>query len=106
MHGRHAPTPVGNGFDRIHAHDILVLLGTAAGYVPFVVGYSNRLGAPYTILLYGALVVLFSFGYLAMVRRVPRTGAFSAYISTGLGKRPGLAAGSMSWFFTFSRRVV
>lgn len=77
----------------------LAPLGAAAGYVPFVVGYGNGLGAPYTFLLCGALVVLFSFGYLAMVRHVPRPGAFYAYISTGLGKRLGLAAGSMTLMF-------
>jgi hypothetical protein len=56
----------------------LAPLGAAAGYVPFVVGYGNGLGAPYTFLLCGALLVLFSFGYLAMVRHVPRPGAFYA----------------------------
>lgn len=77
----------------------LAPLGAAAGYVPFVVGYGNGLGAPYTFLLCGALVVLFSFGYLAMVRHVRRPGAFYAYISIGLGKRLGLAAGSMTLVF-------
>lgn len=77
----------------------LAPLGAAAGYIPFVIGYGNGLGAPLIFLLCGVILTLFSFGYLAMVRQVPRPGAFYAYISAGLGKRVGLGAGALTLMF-------
>jgi amino acid transporter len=77
----------------------LAPLAATAGYIPLVIGFGNGLGAPVIFLLCGAVLVLFSFGYLAMVRQVPRPGAFYAYVSAGLGKRIGLAAGALTLTF-------
>lgn len=77
----------------------LAPLAAAAGYVPLVIGYGNGLGAPLIFLLCGAVLTLFAFGYLALVRQVPRPGAFYAYISAGLGKRVGLGAGALTLTF-------
>lgn len=77
----------------------LAPLAAAAGYIPLVIGFGNGLGAPLVFLLCGAVLVLFSFGYLAMVRRVPRPGAFYAYVSAGLGQRVGLGAGALTLAF-------
>ena len=77
----------------------LAPLAAAAGYIPFVIGYGNGLGAPLTFLLCGVILTLFSVGFLAMVRHVPRPGAFYAYVSAGLGKRVGLGAGALTLTF-------
>ncbi len=77
----------------------LAPLAAAAGYIPFVIGYGNGLGAPLTFLLCGVILTLFSVGFLAMVRHVPRPGAFYAYVTAGLGKRIGLGAGALTMMF-------
>ncbi|WP_406349323.1 APC family permease [Streptomyces sp. NBC_00144] len=77
----------------------LAPLAAAAGYIPLVISAGNGLGAPLIFLLCGVILTLFSFGFLAMVRHVPRPGAFYAYISAGLGKRIGLGAGALSLTF-------
>lgn len=74
----------------------LAPLGAVAGYVPLVIGYGNGLGAPAVFLVCGLILMLFSFGYLALVRQVPRPGAFYAYVSAGLGKSLGLGSGSLT----------
>ncbi|WP_162460159.1 MULTISPECIES: APC family permease [unclassified Mycolicibacterium] len=74
----------------------LAPLGAVVGYVPLVIGYGNGLGAPAVFLMCGAILALFLFGFLAMVRQVPRPGAFYAYVSSGLGKRFGLGSGSLT----------
>jgi amino acid transporter len=74
----------------------LAPLGAVAGYVPLVIAYGNGLGAPMIFLLCGVVLSLFSFGYLAMVRQVPRPGAFYSYVTVGLGKRIGLGAGTLT----------
>jgi amino acid transporter len=74
----------------------LAPLGAVAGYVPLVIGYGNGLGAPAIFVMCGIIIALFSFGYLALVRQVPRPGAFYAYVSAGLGKRFGLGSGSLT----------
>jgi amino acid transporter len=74
----------------------LAPLGAAAGYLPLVVGYGNGLGAPWVFLLAGVVLLLFAFGYTALVRHVPQPGAFYAYITAGLGKRVGLGAGALT----------
>ncbi|GAA4013374.1 APC family permease [Streptomyces plumbiresistens] len=74
----------------------LAPLSGAAGYVTLVIGYGNGLGAPLMFPAAGLVLLLFSVGYTAMVRRLPRPGAFYAYISAGLGKRLGLGAGAVT----------
>ncbi|MBT2270008.1 APC family permease [Rhodococcus qingshengii] len=83
----------------------LAPLTAAAGYLPLVIGYGNGLGAPVTFLLLGALFALFAVGFLALVRHIPKPGAFYAYISEGLGKRIGLGAGALTLVFYFFAMV-
>ncbi|WP_166880601.1 APC family permease [Salinibacterium sp. ZJ450] len=61
-----------------------------AGYMPLVIAYGNGLGAPFMLLLTGLVILIFSVGYVGIIRRVARPGAFYAYITAGLGKRVGL----------------
>ncbi|MGD6741801.1 APC family permease [Streptomyces sp. BH106] len=68
----------------------------AAGYVTLVIAYGNGLGAPLMFPAAGLVLLVFAVGYTAMVRRLPRPGAFYAYISAGLGKRLGLGAGAVT----------
>ncbi len=77
----------------------LAPLAASVGYIPLVISSGNGLGAPLIFLLCGVILSLFSFGYLAMVRHVPRPGAFYAYVSAGLGKRVGLGAGALTLSF-------
>lgn len=77
----------------------LAPLAASAGFIPFIIGYGNGLGAPLTFLLCGAVLALFSCGYLAMVRSVPRPGAFYAFVTAGLGKRVGLGVGGLTLVF-------
>lgn len=74
----------------------LAPLSAMAGTVTLVIGYGNGLGAPLTYLVMGLLLGLFSIGYMALVRNVPRPGAFYSYISASLGKRLGLGASGIS----------
>ncbi|WP_368680781.1 APC family permease (plasmid) [Rhodococcus opacus] len=71
-------------------------LSGAAGYAPLVIGFGNGLGAPLMFLAVGLVLIIFSIGYMSMVRQVPRPGAFYAYVSAGLGKRVGLGAGVLT----------
>ncbi|MBK5516733.1 APC family permease [Pseudomonas sp. TH10] len=70
------------------------LAGTA-GYITFVVGFGNGLGAPSAFLVVMAAFLLFAVGYSALSRFVPNPGAFYAYITSGLGRAAGLGAAFM-----------
>jgi amino acid transporter len=74
----------------------LAPLAGTAGYVTLVIAYGNGLGAPLMFPAAGLVLLVFAVGYTAMVRRLPRPGAFYAYISAGLGKRLGLGAGTVT----------
>jgi amino acid transporter len=74
----------------------LAPLSAMVGYVTLVIGYGNGAGAPVTFLVTGVLLALFAVGYMALVRNVPRPGAFYAYIAASLGRRVGLGASGVS----------
>lgn len=76
-----------------------------AGYLGFVISSGNGLGAPLMFLLVGGALVIFSFGYVAVVKAVPRPGAFYAYIVAGLGRRAGLG-GSFVSIFTYLLNLI
>jgi amino acid transporter len=61
-----------------------------------VAGWANIgvTGFPLGLVLIGAVLFLFCFGYVAMAQRIPNAGAFGAYIARGLG-RPAGVAGSL-----------
>ncbi|MGM3216514.1 APC family permease [Pseudomonas sp. PhalM4] len=70
------------------------LAGTA-GYITFVVGFGNGLGAPSAFLAVMGAFLLFAVGYSALSRFVPNPGAFYAYITSGLGRPAGLGSAFM-----------
>ena len=61
--------------------------GATAGFA--VTGLT---GIPLGYLVVAAILALFSVGYVAMSRRVVNAGAFSTYVTRGLGKPAGVAA--------------
>jgi len=67
------------------------LAGTA-GYITFIIGYGNGLGAPLTFIAVMLTFLLFAVGYSAQTRFVPNPGAFYAYITAGLGRSNGLGS--------------
>ncbi|OBC10924.1 hypothetical protein A5784_36090 [Mycobacterium sp. 852013-50091_SCH5140682] len=67
-------------------------LGAIAGVVPLVISEGNGAGAPCIYALIGVVLVLFATGFTAMARVFPRTGAFYAYVTGGLGREAGMAA--------------
>jgi amino acid transporter len=64
-----------------------------ASFVPVVISFGNGLGAPAMYLFLGILVAIFAVGINAMAPRMGRAGAFYTYITAGLGRPQGLAAG-------------
>jgi len=62
-----------------------------AGYMPLVIGMGNGNGAPLSFFVIGALLLVFSVGFTAMVPHVGSPGAMYAYITGGLGRPIGLA---------------
>lgn len=53
----------------------------------------NGSAAAFDFLIIAVLLLLFSVGFTAMSTHITNAGAFYAYISMGLGKRFGTAAG-------------
>lgn len=62
-----------------------------AGYFSLTI-MSTGTTAPVAFVIVTAVLLVFSVGYMAMTKHMPRPGAFYAYISEGLGKHLGLAA--------------
>lgn len=61
------------------------------GALPVTLFIGNGVGVPGVFILAGLLLLLFSFGFVAMGKYVVNAGAFYAYIVQGLGVRSGLA---------------
>lgn len=66
-------------------------LTSAAGYLAFVIASAGQ-AAPMAFLVCTVLLAVFTVGYMAMTQRMPRPGAFYAYISRGLGRQVGLGS--------------
>lgn len=62
-----------------------------AGYFSLTI-MSTGQTAPVAFAVVTIVLLVFSLGYMAMTRHMPRPGAFYAYISEGLGRRMGLAS--------------
>ncbi|MBM7515061.1 APC family permease [Nocardioides nitrophenolicus] len=83
-------TPWGIVFMVVATAAPLTAMATA---LPLVVGFGNGVAAPGTFLLVAVVLALFAVGYTSMSAHVVNAGAFYAYISAGLGRRIGMAAG-------------
>lgn len=64
--------------------------------VPIIVGSGNGFGAPAPFLFAMSVLLVFSVGYAAMCRKVSAVGGFYSFISHGLGRELGMAAGLAS----------
>ena len=71
------------------------------GNVPFGAGFGNGSYIPAAFLLATIVLTIFSVGYAAMAQRVSSVGGFYSYISLGLGRDMGMAAG-MASFVSYS----
>lgn len=67
-------------------------LTVIAGVVPIGFAYGNGAGFPAMFAVMGVILLLFSVGFTAMTRHIPRPGAFFTYIAHGLGRPAGLGA--------------
>ncbi|MGW3497421.1 APC family permease [Streptomyces sp. NPDC001020] len=69
-----------------------------AGAVPLAVGIGNGAGTPAAYVASGAMVLLFSVGFVAMGRHVVDAGAFYTYIGKGLGRLIGSGSAAVALF--------
>jgi len=63
---------------------------------PLSVGYGNGLGTPAGFAFATVVLTIFSVGYVAMARKVTAAGGFYSFISHGLNRELGMAAGLAS----------
>ncbi len=68
-------------------------LGASATNTPLIFALGNGAAAPLDFVFIGVILILFSVGYTAMASHVTNAGAFYTYISLGMGKKLGTAAG-------------
>ncbi len=68
-------------------------LGASATNTPLIFMLGNGSAATFDFLIIGVLLLIFSVGFTAMSTHITNAGAFYTYISMGLGKRFGTAAG-------------
>ncbi len=61
--------------------------------MPLAVGMGNGVGAPGAYVVVAVVLALFGVGYSAMSNHMTNAGAFFAYVTAGLGRRLGMAAG-------------
>ena len=67
------------------------------GNVPFAAGFGNGIYIPAAFLLATIVLTIFSVGFAAMAQKVSSVGGFYSYISLGLGRDMGMAAGMASF---------
>ena len=72
-------------------------LTVSAGVVPEAFAVTGLTGIPFAFLACAVVLGIFTFGYVAMARHVPHTGAFYAYIARSLGRVAGTAAGTVAF---------
>jgi amino acid transporter len=66
------------------------------GNVPIAVGFGNGAYAPAGYVVATVVLCLFAIGYSAMAKHITATGAFYGFVSFGLGRVVGLAAGALT----------
>ncbi|MEV5753722.1 APC family permease [Actinoallomurus sp. NPDC052308] len=69
-----------------------------AGALPIAVGTGDGAGAPAAYIVAGAVILLFSVGFVAMGRHVVDAGAFYTYIGKGLGRTTGTGSAGVALF--------
>jgi amino acid transporter len=69
-----------------------------AGAVPIAVALGNGTGTPAAYVLAGAVILLFSVGFVTMGRHVVDAGAFYTYIGKGLGRTAGVGSAGVALF--------
>ncbi|WP_432168352.1 APC family permease [Streptomyces sp. bgisy031] len=68
-------------------------MSAVVGYIPLAFMLGSGAATPATFVVAGVVMVMFAVGYGAIARRVSAAGGFYAYITTGLGRPAGGAAG-------------
>ncbi|WP_262700708.1 MULTISPECIES: APC family permease [Streptomyces] len=66
-------------------------ISVVSGFIPFTILFDGT-GAAFGFLTVTVVLLLFAAGYVTMTKHVPKPGDFYSFISTGLGKVPGLGA--------------
>jgi amino acid transporter len=61
--------------------------------VPFATGFGTGVYTPAAFLFATIILTIFSIGYVAMARKIRAAGGFYSFISHGLGRELGMAAG-------------
>src|SRR5919107_1800912 len=61
--------------------------------VPFATGFGTGIYTPAAFLFATIILTIFAIGYIAMARKIRATGGFYTFISHGLGRELGMAAG-------------
>lgn len=94
-----SPVATALAADRLGAASVASFALTAAAPLMvvgglLVAGWANIgvVGFPLALLMIGAVLALFCFGYVAMAQRIPNAGAFYAYVAQGLGRPVGVGA--------------
>jgi amino acid transporter len=71
-------------------------IAAMVGNVPISLGFGNGIYTPAGYLVVTVVLGLFALGYSAMARHITATGAFYGFISYGLGRVMGMAAGALT----------
>lgn len=66
-------------------------IATVTGFIPITIAVNGE-GAAFAFIAAGILMLLFSVGYMAMTRSVPKPGAFYTFVTSGLGRPLGLGS--------------
>ncbi|MCE9733513.1 MULTISPECIES: APC family permease [Pectobacterium] len=80
------------------------LTGVVGG-LPVAISAGNGAGIPAVYLMAGGILLIFSFGYIAMSRYVTNAGAFYSYITLGMGRRAGFSALSVALLAYFAIQI-
>lgn len=85
--------------DRLGVPSVIFFVLSAATPLTVVAGVMTTgyaatgiIGIPLAFVVVGAVLMLFSVGYVTMARQVANAGAFYAYVSRGLGRPAGVGA--------------
>ncbi len=66
-------------------------IAAMAGFQQLSIGFGNGSGAPSAFLIAGAVLLIFSVGFVGMSKYTPNPGAYYRYVVDGMGRSAGLA---------------